>query len=417
MKYLKITGGKKLSGTIDITGAKNSVVALIPAAILSEGEVIIENVPNITDVSSLEEIMQYLGCIIKRDKNSIKIDASKVQNKKIPKKIAKKLRASYYFMGALLTKFKSVEIDFPGGCNIGQRPIDLHLSGFEKLGAKVVYEDNKFLITVDNLVGSDIELKFPSVGATINLILASVKASGVTKIKNAAKEPEIQNLIEMLNEMGADITLSSSAEIIINGVEKLNGCKIKVIPDRIEAGTYLILGALIGKGLKINNINPTHLESLTSKLLESGNIMEIKNDSITISAGKDLKSLKVETSVYPGFATDFQQQFVTYLTNCSGKSKVKETIYENRFLNVKYLNEMGANIVIKENVLEIIGKSKLKGKEVVATDLRGGASVLLGGLIAEGETIITDIDHILRGYDNLIYKLSSVGANIELVEE
>lgn len=417
MKYLKITGGKKLSGNINISGAKNSVVALIPAAILCEEEVVISNVPNITDVDSLEEIMKFLGCDIIRKEKEFIVDSSFMKNKYIPNDISQKLRASYYFMGALLSRFNKVEIAFPGGCSIGQRPIDLHLEGFEKLGAKVIYEEDKFLITATKLIGADIELSFPSVGATINLILASVKAIGTTKIKNAAKEPEVENLILMLNQMGANISGFGTDEITIIGVNLLKKCQIKVIPDRIEAGTYLILGALLGNDLKINNIEPNHLNSLIDKLLESGNKMEINSDNIIISAQSDLKAVNVITNVYPGFATDFQQPFVTYLTKCVGTSIVEETIYENRFLNVKYLNQMGANIIIKNQKLEIIGKTNFVGKKVVATDLRGGASVVLAGLLAIDETIVYDIEHILRGYDDLIFKLSSIGANIELIEE
>lgn len=417
MKKLKITGGNTLSGTINISGAKNSVVALIPAAILCDEEVVINNVPNITDVTSLESIMNFLDCEIQREETKIVITNENLKNKEIPHDISSKLRASYYFMGALLGKFKYAEIYFPGGCSIGKRPINIHLDGFEKLGATIVYKDEKFIIQADELIGADINLEFPSCGATINLMLAAVKAKGNTKIINAAKEPEIVNVAQMLKKMGAKINGEGTGTIEIQGVEYLKSCEIDVIPDRIEAGTYLIVGALAGKNLIINNVVPEHFESLTNLLKKSGCDIKVETNSLTISTKETLKPIDVITEVYPGFPTDLQQPLVPFLTKCDGDSGIVETIYENRFLNIEHINNMGANIDINDNKIIIHGKTDLKGNEVVATDLRGGASVVLAALISEGTTFISQIDHILRGYDNIVEKLSSIGADINLIED
>ncbi len=414
MTKLIIEGQRELSGTIKISGAKNSAVALIPASLLSDGKVIIDNVPNISDIDALDEILVYLGATVKRDETSINIDSSTIINKEIPENISTKLRASYYFMSALLGKYKKVEMYFPGGCKIGARPIDQTLKAFKSLGARVTESNNKYLIEADELIGTTIYLDMPSVGATINTILASCKAKGTTIIRNAAKEPEVVNVAIFLNQMGARITGAGTSDICITGVEKLGPCYTEVIPDRIEAGTYLIAGALLGNNLKIDNIIPDHLKSLTSKLKEIGFHLDISNNSITISKTDNLKSVNIQTLGYPGFPTDLQQPITVLLTQCNGLSKVTETIYENRFQNVKYLNQMGANIEINDRTLSIMGPTSLKGEEVYATDLRAGACLVLAGLIAEGKTIINDVDYILRGYEKIVLKLQGVGAKIEL---
>ena len=305
---------------------------------------------------------------------------------------------------------------FPGGCSIGERPINLHLKGFEELGANVTIKDNRFIIEADELVGSKIYLDIPSVGATINIMLAAVKAKGKTYIKNAAKEPEIVNVATLLNNMGAKIKGAGTNVIVIEGVKYLHSCFHEVIPDRIEAGTYLIMGALLGDNLKINNIIPTHLEALTSKLKEAGVNLVINDDNIVVSSSDKLNAVDVETLVYPGFPTDLQQPFVPFLTQCEGISRLKETIYENRFQNIPDTVRMGADISVRDNEVAIIkGKTDLCGCDVVATDLRGGASMLICGLIASGVTTVDNIGHILRGYDNIDFKLKSVGAKIELI--
>ncbi len=413
MKILEIEGGKTLSGTVRISGAKNSAVALIPAAILSDEKVTICNVPEITDIDALCEILNHLGAQVKRASESIVIEANGMKNKAIPASMSKKLRASYYFMGALLGKYGKVKMRFPGGCSIGTRPINLHLKGFEALGAKILEEDNCYLIEAEKLHGANIYLDTASVGATINIMLAAVKAKGKTVIDNAAKEPEIVNVATLLNNMGAKITGAGTSTIKIQGVSSLGGCFHEVIPDRIEAGTYLILGACCGNHVKIDNIIPGHLEALTSKLEEAGVEMEIGADFIIVSKPEHPKAIQVRTQPYPGFATDLQQPLTAFLTLCDGKSKIDETIWENRFMHVPYLNQLGADIRIKNQTATIKGPTELVGTTVVATDLRAGASLVIAGLMAEGITKITNVEHILRGYEQIVEKLTNIGANIK----
>lgn len=416
MKRITIEGGHSLKGTIEISGAKNSAVALVPASLLSDEIVTIDNIPNISDIDALNDILTYLGANVTRKEECMVIDASAVQNKRIPEEVSKKLRASYYFMGALLGKYNRVEMFFPGGCSIGSRPINLHLKGFEALGAIVHEEDDKYIIEADELIGAKIYLDFPSVGATINLMYAAVKAKGETIIDNAAKEPEIVNVAVFLNQMGAKITGAGTSTIRITGVEKLGKCFIEVIPDRIEAGTYVIAGALMGDNLKIDNIIPDHIEALLNKLKEMGVNMTIGDDHIIISKTDNIKPVNVTTLGYPGFATDLQQPLTTLLTTCKGNSKLTETIYENRFQNVEYLNAMGADIVINDRTIKVKGPSKLVGQTVKATDLRAGACLILAGLVAEGKTVITEAEHILRGYENIVLKLQNVGAKLDIEE-
>ena len=416
MKKLVINGEQTLTGTVNISGAKNSAVALIPASIMSDGIVELENIPNISDIEALDEILEYLNVRVTRKDSYIKIDPTKLENKEIPELISKKLRASYYFMSALLAKYKKVEMYFPGGCNIGSRPIDQTLKSFKLLGAKVIEENNKYIITAERLIGNDIYLDMPSVGATINAMLVATKADGLTTIYNAAKEPEIVSVATFLNQMGAKINGAGTSQIEIVGVNELKGCFTEVIPDRIEAGTYLIAGALVGSNLTINNVIPNHLESLINKLLDMGVSIKINKDSITVSAISNLKSAKIKTLGYPGFPTDLQQIMTVLLTQATGLSIVEETIYENRFNNVKYLNQMGANINIEGKKIFISGPTKLKGAMVEATDLRAGACMVLAGLVAHGTTTITNVEHILRGYENIVGKLESIGAKIELLD-
>lgn len=416
MKQIIIDGGQKLSGEIKISGAKNSAVALVPASILCDELVTIDNIPNISDISALKEILNHLGAKIEHNDSVIKIDPSLINNREIPEEISKKLRASYYFMGSILGKYKKVEMYFPGGCSIGARPIDLHLKGFEALGAKVINEGNKYIVWADELRGANIYLDFASVGATINIMLAAVRAKGRTIIDNAAKEPEIVNVATFLNNMGAKIRGAGTSTIKIDGVDYLHKCFHEVIPDRIEAGTYIIMGALCGNNLKVSNLIPDHIESLLSKLEEIGVKIEVGSDYVIVSAGDNYKATDIKTMVYPGFPTDLQQPFTALLTQCQGKSKVTETIYENRFMHIPYLMMFGANIRVKNQTATILGPSKLKGCEVVATDLRAGATMVVAALIAEGKTRITNVEHILRGYENIILKLRNVGAKIELEE-
>lgn len=416
MKQIVINGGKTLSGTINISGAKNSAVAIIPAAVLCDEQTTIYNVPNISDRDALIDILHLLNCETSLNADLLKIDSSKLENKKIPLELSKKMRASYYFMGALLSRFKHVEMYFPGGCNIGKRPIDIHIKGFEALGAKVKIKGDFFTIDAEELKGSNITLDFASVGATINIMLAATKAKGKTIIRNAAREAEIVNIATFLNNMGAKISGAGTSVIKIEGVDHLHRAMIEVIPDRIEAGTYIILGAMIGNELKIDNIITEHIEALLSKLSEMNVTYEADDTSVTISKATDLKATNLKTAVYPGFVTDLGQPMSVLLTQANGVSMFEETIWENRMGHVKYLNKMGANIKAGNTNSITIGPTPLYGCEVEATDLRGGAAMVLAGLIAEGTTTITSIEHILRGYDSIITKLKNVGADIKLEE-
>lgn len=416
MTKIKIEGGHKLTGEIQVSGAKNSAVALIPAAILCDEEVKITNVPNISDVNSLEEILNYLNAKIIREENEVTIDSSHIINKEIPEEMSQKLRASYYFMSSLLGKYKHVEMYFPGGCSIGERPIDQTLKGYRALGATVVEEGNRYVIDAKELKAANIYLDMPSVGATINIMLVAVKAKGTTIIENVAKEPEIVNVATFLNNMGAKIIGAGTNKIKITGVEYLHKSYHEVIPDRIEAGTFVIIGSLLGENLRIKNIIPSHIESLTSKLIEAGVNLKIGEDYIYINSGNKYKAINIKTLPYPGFPTDLQQPIIPFLTQCQGTSVVEETIYENRFQNIYDTNRMGANIIVKNNkIAKVKGITPLQGKNVTATDLRGGASMLICGLIADGTTTIDNVKYILRGYDDICGKLTKVGAKIELI--
>lgn len=418
MKVIEINGGKQLEGSIKISGAKNATVALIPATILAtEGISTLCNVPDITDTDNLVNILEYLGCKVTRNTETMTIDASNIQNKEISYEFSSKLRASYYFMGVLLARFKKIKMSFPGGCNIGKRPIDLHLKAFEAMGATVEYDNSNFLIEAKELKGAEIYLDIASVGATINIILAASLAKGTTIIHNAAKEPEIINVATFINNMGGKITGAGTGTIKIEGVEKLEGCFDEIIPDRIEAGTYLMLGALTSKRLKVYNIIPEHLSSLVSKLQEMKVKLDMGDDYITIYESNNLKPINVQTLIYPGFATDLQQPLSTLLTKADGVSSIEETIWENRFMHVKELNKMGAKISVVDNKAYITGPTFLKGTEVVATDLRGGAAVLLAGLAAVGKTRILNSEHILRGYEGIENKLIEIGADLKIIDE
>ena len=416
MKIMKVEGNHKLSGTIKISGAKNSSVALIPASLLADTDVTICNVPEITDTDVLCETLEYLGADVRRASESVVITPT-IENKVIPQELTKKLRASYYFMGALLGKYKHVEIYLPGGCSIGKRPIDLHLKGFEALGATITNDDEgKYTVDAQELKGANIYLDIASVGATINIMLAAVLAKGKTIIDNAAKEPEIVNIATYLNNMGAKITGAGTSEIRITGVEKLHGCYHEVIPDRIETGTYLIIGALVGENLKVFNVIPEHVEALTSKLQEMGVNLTIGSDSIVVSSKPSYKPVNIKTMVYPGFATDLQQPFSVLAARCNGKMKVEETIWENRFMHLPELEKLGMKVERTGMVATFTGPNELKGAEVKATDLRAGAALVAAALAAEGETTITDVEHILRGYEGIVEKLTDVGAKIKIEE-
>ena len=416
MDRIKVIGKHDLSGKIYISGSKNSVVSLLPAAILSD-ETVIEKVPHISDVDNLEEILRYLNVKFSLESGTIHIDSRQMINVPITEDYSSKLRASYYFMGAMLGKFKKVEISFPGGCNIGARSFDFHLKGFEKLGARVTIKDNLYIIEAEELKGATINLPFPSVGATVNILLAAVLANGKTIINNAASEPEIGNLIEFLISMGAQIKGANTNRLEIDGVTKLSGGKVKVIPDRIEAGTYILAGVMNGDNLEICDVRADHLTSFFEVLDEMGASYKIVGDKVITNKSLNLKPVNIETAVYPGFPTDLQQPITTLLLRADGVSTVRETIYENRFQNTKYLNEMGAHIEALGDTIKVFGPTQLCGKFVRTSDLRAGAALVLAALSADGETTISDIKHLLRGYSDLIKKLTNVGAKVWLEDE
>lgn len=418
MKKLIVEGQKELSGTIKIGGAKNSVVALIPAAMLSNGKSTIYNVPNISDVHLLIEMIKELGAEVTYENETLIIDNKNSHNGVVDKNYVSKLRASYYLMGVLLAKYNRAEISYPGGCVIGARPINFHIDGFKKMGANVeIIDDSTYIITANSLKGTDIFFDIASVGATLNLMFAAVKAKGTTHIYNAAKEPEIVNVASFLTTMGAKISGAGTSKITITGVEELGDGIVEVIPDRIEAGTYVMIGSLLGKNLKIEGVIREHLDSVLTKLQEMGCNLKYEGNTIVVNKVDKLKPVNVKTLVYPGFPTDLGQPMSTLLTQCEGSSLFEETIYENRMRHIKYLNQMGANISLNGKTALITGKSNLVGADVEATDLRAGAAMLVAGMIAKGTTTIINIEHILRGYEKLVEKLTSVGASIKLVDE
>ncbi len=398
MKKIIIEGNKKLSGTIKIGGAKNSLVALLPAAIMSEGIVTINNIPDISDKEALIEIIEYLKADVKKEGSTVYVDTKNVENREITLELSNKLRASYYFMGALLSKYGRAEVYLPGGCKIGARPIDIHLESFEKLGAKVVRENDKYIISADELIGTTIPLRFASVGATINVLFASVMAKGTTIIQNAAREVEIINIGNLLQSMGAKISGLGTSEITIKGVKSLKKGTVSVIPDRIEGGTYVILGALLGDNFTVEGFLPEFSESLLHNLDKVGVKYELSDNRITINKAENIKGIDLTSEVFPGFPTDLGQPMQVLLTQCSGESSFNETIYENRMQHVKYLNKMGAKIKENKKVAKISGPTNLTGSNITAKDLRGGAALVLAGLIASGTTVINDVDFILRVY-------------------
>ncbi len=418
MKKLLIKGNKELNGEVHIGGAKNAIVALIPASVLTKGKCVIHNVPDISDVRILLDIMKSLGSEVIYKNETLIIDNKNLHNELIKQEYASKLRASYYFMGSLLGLFNKAEISYPGGCIIGSRPIDIHLDSFKKMNVTIKEVDGHYLMkSKSRLKGTSLFFDFPSVGATINVMIAATLANGVTKIINAAREPEIVNVADFLNSMGAKIKGAGTGEIIIEGVEELHDGEVTVIPDRIEAGTYLIMGALLGRNFKVSGLVSEHLESLLFKFREAGVKYKIKGNSVYISRTRKLNAVNIKTTVYPGFPTDLGQPMSTFLTQCSGESIFEETIYENRLRHIPHLNAMGANINAFEKKAVVIGPSKLVGRKVKATDLRAGASLLVAGMVAEGTTEISNIEHILRGYENIVSKLNKVGADIRLIDE
>lgn len=419
MKKIIIEGNRPLTGEVTISGAKNSAVALIPAAILADSPVILEGVPDIQDVHSLIEILEIMGAKIHFSQNILEIDPRGIVSVPMPSGKINSLRASYYFMGALLGKFGEAVVGLPGGCYLGPRPIDLHVKGFEALGASVNNEHGAMYLRTDQqgLQGNQIFMDVVSVGATINVMLAAIKAKGQTVIENAAREPEIIDVATLLNNMGAKVRGAGTDVIRIEGVDKLHGCRHFMIPDRIEAGTYLALAAAAGNGVKIKNVIYEHLESFIAKLQEMGVNMTIREDEIEVFPSKVLKAVNVMTYPYPGFATDLQQPLTPLLLMTKGTAEITDTIYAKRVNHVPELARMGADISVEGNLIITNGPNKLHGTEVVASDLRAGACLVIAGLMAEGTTTIYNVEYILRGYDHIIEKLTALGAEIQMVEE
>ena len=412
---LKIIGEGKLKGNIEISGAKNSALVLLAASLLTNDKIILENVPHLTDIEKMGNILKNLGVKLVNKNNKLEIDSRNISIKELPYELVNGLRASFFCIGALLTKFGEAKIPLPGGCDIGERPIDEHINGLKALGAEIIIEEDIVKANVKGnkgkLNGTKIKLQCPSVGATETLIMAGTLAEGKTTIKNAAREPEIQDLCQMLNKMGAKIDGAGQSTIIINGVETLNGCSHKVIPDRIEAGTFLIAAAATLSSITIAPVIPEHLESVLEKLRESGSDINIKSNSISINT-KSIKATDIETAPFPGFPTDLQAPFTTLMAIADGESKITETIFENRMNHITLLNKMGASIRIKNNTAFINGVKELNGAKLLGLDLRSTAAIVIAALTASGQSKIGGLEHLDRGYDNFESKLNILGAKI-----
>ena len=407
-----IEGGKKLQGEVKISGSKNASLPIIAASILNGKRTTLYNVPNIEDTKTTLEILKVLGGKVKIANNKIQIDSSGIKTHEIPDKLMRELRSSVILAGALVARFKNATFSYPGGCDIGARPIDLHLDGFRKLGIQIEEDGGYIRCHTDKIIGNDIHLDFPSVGATENIMLAAVLAEGETVIQNAALEPEIVDLQNMLNKMGAKIEGAGTKIIHITGVKHLKELSYNIMPDRIEAGTLLCAVAITGGSVKIVNAIQEHIQPVLYKLEEAGCKIEVEQNTITLEGPKKIKAVDIKTMPYPGFPTDMQSVFATMLTVAKGTSVVVENIFESRYKYINELKRMGAKATIEGKTAVIKGVKKLIGAEVKATDLRGGAALVLAGLVAKGKTEVTNIEYLLRGYENLDKKLNSLGAKI-----
>jgi len=417
MASIIIKGGNKLNGEVKISGSKNASLPIIAASILSGKKTTLFNVPDIHDTQVTLKILRYLGCKVYKNHDRIEINSKYIDKMEVPESLMREMRSTVILAGALLGRFREVTFSYPGGCDIGARPIDLHLKSFKKLGINIAEEYGFIRCSCDKIVGADIDLDFPSVGATENIILASVFAQGKTSITNAAREPEIVDLVNILNKMGARISGEGTNVIEIEGVTKLHEVKYRVMPDRIEAGTFLCAGAMAGGKIKITNARTEQLIPIISKLEEAGCQIEKDNTSVTLQAPKRLKAIEIKTMPYPGFPTDMQSIFGSMLSFAKGTSIITENIFENRFKYLQELKRMGAKSKQEGNVAIITGIKMLTGAKVKSTDLRGGAAMVLAGLKAKGITEVTNIEYILRGYEGLETKLRKLGADINLVQE
>ena len=416
-KYI-INGGKKLSGEVKISGAKNATLGILAAAIMTDEDITVENIPDVWDVNVMLDSIKILGAEVNRiNRNTVKINSKSVNVTELSGSNLGKMRATYYFVGALLARFHKARVIFPGGCNIGARPINLHLKGFKSLGADAYEEDGYIIAECNSLIGSNIYLDTVSVGATINIMLASVLSQGQTTIENAAKEPHVVDIANFLNSMGANIKGAGTDIIRIKGVKKLHGTTYSVIPDQIEAGTYMALASITRGDIMIKNIIPKHLESISAKLLDIGNQVIVYDEALRVIGSENIYPTTVKTMPYPGFPTDMQPQFACTLAIANGKSRIDESIFENRFKYVEQVNEMGASIKIEGTSIIINGVDHLNGQKLIAPDLRAGAAFVLAALSANGESIIEKIEYVERGYEDFVNKLKSLGANISKVED
>ena len=414
MSKLIIQGGKKLEGEVQISGSKNAALPIIAGTVLIKGKTTLYNVPNIQDVQTMFEIIKDIGGKVIKKNNKIIIDTSKIHTYEIPETLMRKMRSSVILAGAIIGKYKKAKFSYPGGCEIGSRPIDLHLKGFEKLGINIKEEYGEIICETEKIIGTQIHLDFPSVGATENIILASCLAEGVTVLTNAAKEPEIEDLVKFLNKAGAKIKGAGTDRVEIIGVKKLTEVSYNIMPDRIEAGTYLVAGAITGGNIKVTNLNSNHIEPILNKLDEAGCVLKIEKNAVEIKAPKRIRAVDIKTMPYPGFPTDMQSIFGALLTTAKGTSIITENIFESRYKYVQELNRMGAKINVEGRTAIIKGTKRIQGASVVASDLRGGAALVLEGLVAKGVTQVDNVHYILRGYENIVDKLKNLGAKIYL---
>ena len=415
--YIVVKESKPLKGTVRVSGAKNAVLPIIAATLLVDGVSVIKSVPNLRDVNVMSDLLRYLGAKVQYDGETLVVDATEIKETEAPYHLVNKMRASFLVMGSLLARFNTAKISMPGGCAIGTRPIDLHLKGFKAMGAEIISDHGYIEAAAQKLSGSKIYLDFPSVGATENIMMAAVLAEGITTIENAAEEPEIVDLANFLNKMGAKVRGAGTNTIKITGVEKLEAVEHTVIPDRIEAGTYMVAAAMTRGDVFVDNVIIDHIKPVVAKLIEVGCTVEEHENGVRVIGAQEIMPTNIKTLPHPGFPTDMQSQFMAMLCLTKGKSTITETVFENRFMNVPELIRMGANIEINGKSAIVEGRDRLTGSEVMATDLRAGAALVISGLVAEGETIVKNIYHIERGYVDLVGKLSMLGAEIYKVEE
>ncbi|MFD2045431.1 UDP-N-acetylglucosamine 1-carboxyvinyltransferase [Ornithinibacillus salinisoli] len=416
MKWLEVNKSGPLNGSVSITGSKNSALALLSATLLSDEVVTLNQIPNIEDMRVICEIFNELGATSSWEDDKLVIDPTNIYTGVIDPMKSSSYRASYYLVGALLQKMKKIRIGYPGGDNFLSRPIDQHIKGWQALGAKVTLLENEYIVEADRLVGADIYFDTITSGATMNMMMTAVLADGKTTLKNTAKDPEVVDLANLLNTMGANVIGAGTSQIIIHGVKELSGCTYRVIPDRLVAGSFLMSVGLNGGTITVNNVIPEHLRSCIAKLTETGIEIYEEGSSITAIGGENLKAIRIRTGMYPQFPTDLQQPFTSLLLNANGRSIITEKVYPHRYSHIQQLLQMGANIKTRQGTAFIQGKSKLSGSLVKATDVRAGICLIMAGMIAEGTTIITGLNHIERGYENIVSLYQSLGANIEFYE-